>query len=315
MRFTTVALICLALALTLAMQGTALAVPLKNESGAAIDSVYCVTDDLEVQRLLGPLAADAQADIPEAKLGDECTRLLVYRTKEEGYTFYVEPALGAATEIVLSMDQVSLVSEARYPSLLVDIDGDAHVCPAGVPLWTLSEQLQIGMNRDTWRALTASEVPGYSSGGAFVVSFADVSWSLCGDGIRYSELAEDAELADFICLTAPFSNPVLLAILTDIRELDGSPVPALVEGKKVRRAFSAEGRQMRPEATLDKAMEAASDEQRWDAALEALAELAEDGGVISYTFVNESKIIVLKIDLGTSTATLSVEHKAGGALG
>lgn len=311
-RFTTAALLSVFFLTAPAFHAAGADIRFTNDMDTGVTGLYCLDEAGKARELAGPVGKESSIGIAAVKFEADCTRIAVVMEDGSGWQFYHEPGAAPAKEIVLSWEGPSRYSEAKYPSLLIDLGDDPYVVPAGVPLNVLTQLMQFGMDEAKWEQVA---MPGYKSReqpGAFVVSFADTAWSLSGQGIEYAELVEGMQLAQSVSLAAPFSNPTLLSIFTGMQTAECSPL--LFSLKGMSKAFSEEGKTLDKNAVLIPGMD--DDTARWenfDMLMEKLAD--SGGGKARIVFGNEEFLFELVLDLDASEAFLKVVRKEETAFG
>ncbi len=286
------------LALTVAGAHSAAAdVVLKNETEEDFKAIYCVNDQGATKEVTGALAGGASVTVTPNKLPEyECNRIAVLLDGEEGWQFYHEPEPAAASEIIFAMDKPN-PQAGEYPSLLISSGGEDYLAPAGMPLGMLVQVMEFGLDEARWKEIA---VPGVDpmENDDFVVSFADQSWDMHGDGMVFKELVPGMQLAASLSLETEFSNTTVLAVFEGLKSFGCVPTYLIYSGN---------------EKILDDAM---PEEARWDAVNECMAKAADgDGGAVRIVFGNEGFTIGLVLDLDTSEAVLSIERKKDAAFG
>lgn len=287
---------CLAAALALTAAGAqgaaAAGIVLKNEMELGITAVSCVDEAGATKAVVGALAKETSVTVPPAKFPEyECGRIAVHADDGNGWQFYFAPEAGAAKEIIFSMDGVSPYTEEKYPCLLIELEDDTYISPAGVSLDTLAQLMQFGLDAAKWKEVATPGYTSFKQPGAFAVSFAGHSWNFAGDGLSFKELVPGMMLVESAKLTAPFSNSSVAAALEGFKEL--GCVPVLGEFGKEKPTNPS-----------------------WED-LEGLLERAADaeGGTLRMLLGNEDIMFDLTLDLSSSKAELTVTRNPEAAFG
>ena len=312
--------LCLAALLTAFFSQTTLAagdtIIFANDLDIGIKAVYCAELEKSGKQFIGAVGKESSITIPAKTVPDdpECTRIYVLLENGAGWQFHHEPAPGAAKQITLGWDSPGRNSEERYPSLLIELEDDPYVSPAGLPLTGLKQAIQFGMKESLWNEYA---VPGYGSltnAGQFVISFADISWSLTENGITYEELIPDMQLASRAELTAPFSNTVVIAALDELKAFEC--LPWLFVLNDTASAFTDQGKKLMPNAASVEGLDPEDAEALWNAVAEMLGKAADsDGGTVRMVFGDEDVRFELELNLETSKAILRVIRNEGAAFG
>lgn len=310
--------LCLAAALAVAAAGThtafAAGIVLKNEMEQDIKGVYCVDDNGTTKQVTGALKAESSVTVTPDKLPEhECNRLSLETAKGGAWQFYHEPEPGGSTAIEFSMDKANRHAEQSYPSLLIENSGEAYVCPAGVPLNLLLQTMQFGLDEAKWKEIATPKAEALENPGAYAVSFADVSWSLVGDGLVFSELVPGQQLAESANMVASFSNATISAIFEGLKKEGATPWAMTFMNTKA--ALTKEGKEALPDSELTGAMDA--DESRWAAVNEFMVMVADSSGddLPRIVFGNADFMFDLVLDRESGDATLTITRRATAAFG
>ncbi|MDL2307626.1 hypothetical protein LJC48_06365 [Desulfovibrio sp. OttesenSCG-928-C06] len=290
-------------------------IALNNEMELDIKAVYCVDDAGVTKQAAGAIKAEASITVPSDKFPEyECNRIAVQAADGSAWQFYQEPEPGAATEIIFSMDKANPNAEVSYPSLVIESGGENYVSPAGVPLSFLVQAMEFGLDETTWKNAATPGADKSEDPGAFAVSFADVSWSLVGDGLVFSpDLVPGKELAESANLVANCSNSTFMAIFEGLKNFGTTPWALAYNEDEA--ALTSEGAALLPDAEVIDDTE--TDEKRWEAVIQFLGLVADANGedLPRFVFGNDTLIFDLVIDLEDGSATLTITRREGAAFG
>ena len=310
--------LCLLAAMALlaasAQVSTAAGVVLKNEMKLDIKAILCVDDTGKTRQVTGALKAGKTANVSPGKFPEhECNRIAVHTESGQAWQYYHEPEPGSSKEMVFSTDKANPGEKESYPSLLMESSGDFYVSPAGVPFSILTQVMQFGMDEARWKELAAPGFAASKTPGAHAVSFADVSWTLAGNGIRFAELLPGKQLAESLTMTSTFSNPTVMVMFEGLKTAGASPW--LVASKDGETALSREGKKMAPKAELVMDAKEDSDARRWEAVDKKLETASESAGPESVRVIlgSEALIFELVLNLESGRASLTITRKAGAA--
>ena len=306
-------LAAMALVAASAQVAGAAGVVLKNWMGQDIKAVLCVDEDGAVKQVAGELKMGKSITVSPDKFPEyKCNRLAVRTADGNGLQYYQEPEPGGAEEITFVMDKINPKTGDAYPALLIESDGETYVSPAGVPFSRLTQAMQFGLDKDYWKSIAAPGLDSFADPGAYAVAFGNVSWTLAGDGIVFSEEG-GAQFAEAASMSSKFSNSTIAAAFENLKSAGASPV--LLHFKEKTAALSEEGKTIDPDAERMDGMD--SDEKRWeflDKAMAAAAEEEEPGG-LRMTFANETFVFELVLDLEGGGADLTIIRKPEAAFG
>ncbi|MDR1509014.1 MAG: hypothetical protein LBS53_05205 [Synergistaceae bacterium] len=280
-------LVCLAAAIVLlatAQVSLAAEIELKNHTEEDFEGIYCVDEQGVTKQAAGELAGGTYLTVSSDKFPEyECQRIAVL-LGGEGWQFFPEPEPGSASEINFFMEEYRPETD-EYPSMLITLDGENYLSPAGVPLSALLQAMESGMNEETWKQEYAAPEVDPEENTDYVVSFADQSWSLHEDGLVFDENAES------ISLTAYFGNPTVVAIFEGLKSFGFVPETFKLDEQS---------------ASLEGATDA---DAKWEALDQNLLMAASgDGGDVTILFDSESFAASLELDLDNTEAVLVIER-------
>ena len=270
---------------------------LKNETEEDFEAIHCASDQGATTQVAGELAKGASVTLSPDKFPEYgCSRIAVLLGGDEGWQFYPEPEPGAASEITFAMDKPNPEAD-EYPSLQISSGGESYVSPAGVPLGTLLKSMQFGLREANWKEIAVPDVDPKKNKD-FVVSFANQSWSMHGNGLVFRELVPDMQLAATISLKTHFGNTTVAAIFADLKGLGCVPATFTLDDQT---------------AKLD---DATSGDAKWEAVDKFMAKASSgDGGDVRILFGSEDFTVTLELDLDNAEAVLTIERKEGAAFG
>ena len=300
------------LATTVAAQtATAAPVGLRNELARGIKAVYCLDSSSAAEPVTGAIAPGGTAAVSPGKLPDRCDHLALHLDGDDSWQFALEARPGSARNIVFSMDAPSANSGEKYPSVLLELEGDAFASPAGGRLKVLAQLLQFGLEPAKWVSFAWPLPDARENSGDFVVAFAGQSWSLAGGGVVFKELVPGMQLAESVTIAAPFANPTVMAVFEELRALEC--VPRLMEHNGAGSLMTEKGKVSGPNA--GDAREAAA-EDLWQTVMDQMGRIADSGGgTVRIMFDNEDVRFDLTLDLDAAKATLVVSRKPDAAFG
>lgn len=223
--------------------GFAAGIVLKNSMNADIKAVFCVGNNGDKKPVSDGLAKRASKTVSPGKFPEhDCTRIGVTMQNGTGWQYYYEPEPGSAKEIEFAMDAASRHENRKYPSMLMTMaDGDAFVAPAGVPMFMLVQVMRKGMDLARWKEFAMPGYEGLKEPGAYVVCFADQSWSLAGKGMKFDGKGGELET---VALSAPFGNTTITAMFEELKKNDWLPLVLAAGGQTS--VFGAKGAALAP---------------------------------------------------------------------
>ena len=239
--------VCLAALLAFAPSvGHAAGIVLKNSMSTDIKSVFCVGNNGERLSVVEGLPKRASKTVAAAKFPEHsCTRIGVTMQNGAGWQYYHEPEPGSAKEIECSLDSANQHETRKYPSVLITLPGnDAYVAPAGVPMFILVQLMRKGMDQAHWKEFA---FPGYEAlkdPGAFAVCFADQSWSIAQDGLKFNGKGATLET---LAMSAPFANTTMGAAFDELKK--NGWLPLVLEANGQTNVFSPAGAALAPQGT------------------------------------------------------------------
>ena len=240
--------VCLAALLAFAPTlGQAAGIVLKNSMGTDIKSVFCVGNDGERLSVIEGLPKRSSKNVAAAKFPEHsCTRIGVTMQTGAGWQYYHEPEPGSAKEIEFSLDSAGQHETRKYPSVLITLpDNDAYVAPAGVPMFMLVQLMRKGMDQARWKEFA---FPGYEAlkdPGAFAVCFADQSWSIAQDGLKFTGKGATLET---LAMSAPFANTTMGAAFDELKK--NGWLPMVLEANGQASVFSPAGAALAPQGAV-----------------------------------------------------------------
>ena len=197
------------------------AATVRNDLDLGVKGVYCLGSD-KPELITGAISPGGS--VGDLVVPDWCQGLALHLETDGSWQFAVKAAPGNARNIVFSMEAPGPNSEEKHPSMLMELEsGGDVVSPAGGIINTFRGLLIHGMEPAQWLSYAFPLPDAAENDGKFVVSFGGVSWSLADRGIVFDEVAEGVEAATDITLEAPFTNPIVSAIFSALRNLGLNP--------------------------------------------------------------------------------------------
>ena len=227
--------------------GHAAGIVLKNSTNADIKSVFCVGNNGERLSVVEGLPKRGTKTVAAAKFPEHsCSRIGVTMQNGAGWQYYHEPEPGSAKEIEFSLDSAGQHETRKYPSVLITLpDNDAYVAPAGVPMFILVQLVRKGLDQARWKEFA---FPGYEAlkdPGAFAVCFADQSWSIAQDGLKFNGKGATLET---LAMSAPFANTTMGAAFDELKK--NGWLPMVLEANGQASVFSPAGAALAPQGAV-----------------------------------------------------------------
>ena len=288
--------------LVLMPSGAHAAVMLKNSMSTDIKSVFCIGKNGEKLPVADGVPKRSSRSVPAGRFSEHsCARVGVTVQTGAGWQYYVEPEAGMFRELEFSFDAAGQYETRKYPSLLITLQGgDSSVYPAGVPMATVAGLLRKGLDQTSWKACA---LPGYESlkdAGIFAVSFADQSWSLGRQGMRFDGKNSTLET---LSMFAPFANTTLGAGFDELKK--NGWLPLVLEANGQTNVFNAQGAALAPQGKLVEGPQ--TDEDAWQA-FEALFVNNDDstGKTMRVVFGSEGLTLVMSLNLDDALAEITL---------
>ena len=281
------------------------AAELRNDLDLGIKGVYCPNSPEKPHLISGPISPGSSAEVPAVP--DWCQTIALHLETGGSWQFAVKASPGSAKKITFSMEAPYLYSKEKSPSMLMEQEnGSIFASAAGGLFGGLRQHLIHGMDPKDWFAFAFVLPEAEENDGKFVVSLAGESWSLADSGVKFSDAAEGPETAHSITLEAPFSNPIVLAIFTELR--NQGLFPRLLQHLGDNDLVLSEV-QFSPDPW-------AKEGKEWQDLQDQLAKVTEAGsGRVVISFDTEEDAIDLTLDLDSGKAKLQMHRNPEAALG
>lgn len=289
-----------------------------NKMTVGVKGFSCADEKGASIQLAGETAPGASVDFPITALADKetCARLYVTMDNGAAWQFYPheseEPIKGFILEMdgPHSMEGVPPEDDKKHPSLRVEWEKDAMGTPAGLPVKELASWIQFGLQESQWKELLVPGSAALTNPNAFIVSFADLSWSLVGDGLSHAQATPTMTVISGVTVGAPIADTTLFSIFASLQEMGAAPWT--LESGGTTEAFTEEGKILNAAATLKTGV---TPDIAWQYIEAVLRNAAPDSEPIQIVFGSEDIIYTLQLNLDISQAFLTVERRPGAAFG
>ncbi len=288
-----------------------------NDMEIGIQGLYCAGMDNAGKLLLGPINKQSSVMLSSSIMPNDadCARMYVVLDNGARWQYYFDVDISPVKDIIFDYSMPrNMTKDDRTPSLLVTLPGDDHAYWAGLPIVALMQAMQFGMRKSDWTGFAVPGYDGLKNPGEYVIAFADTSWSLTAKGITYSDkLSDNMLLATEVELSAPVSNSMMMTVFTDLQEMGMGCTPWLFSENGKATAFTEEGKNLVESATMMDGLD--SDDARWEAFHEKVANSIGGEGKMEMVFGNEDIHLILELGSEPGKAILRVVRNEGAALG